>query len=760
MSTEHQTEKEYQKLRSTLNTVDDILEYITRLDQARSGKDLDRILPGLLGSLGEYTVSDRSYVFEWTSPEQEELHMTHEWCAEGVTPTIGMMQHLRLCDMPNWMKIFREGKPVVSSDWDAERERTPEEYALFDGQDIHSLIVIPIFSNQKFSGYIGLDNPGQQSSALSVRLLSSVGGHLGSLKENFHMVEMLKRQQEKQKEVIREQARQQKELQRALADANLNNEIINSISKIYWLIYRMDLMTGMYEEISAGQDVHRLTGKRGQIADVFAEVREQVVAGKYQEDMRAFLDIATLAQRLEETDSIAAEYQTRKGVWHIARFVVKKRDSSGNVTNVLYVVRELDRQKQLELEYRKKLLETAEDARRANMAKTDFLRRMSHDIRTPINGIQGMVAIAEHYPDDLEKQKECRKKVKEASGFLLDLVNSILDMNKLESGVVVLERQPFNLCSVLLETEHITQMNGDASGIRVLRGKVNVRHAHLIGSQLHLRQVLQNITGNAIKYNRMGGTIRLSCEELDCQEGKAEFRFICEDTGRGMSREFLEHAFEPFAQEDSSARTSYMGTGLGLSIARQLVELMGGTIQVESEVGIGSRFTLVIPFELDESRHEDNEEKEVLPEDVLRGKKVLLAEDNGLNMEIARFLLENAGMEVVSAVNGRDAVDQFEASEEGTFDLILMDIMMPVMDGLSAAREIRGLARSDARSVPIFAMTANAFSEDRRASREAGMNEHLSKPLNHKELFSAIRRYLVPKNRRESAATGNSAGKI
>lgn len=211
-----------------------------------------------------------------------------------------------------------------------------------------------------------------------------------------------------------------------------------------------------------------------------------------------------------------------------------------------------------------------------------------------------------------------------------------------------------------------------------------------------------------------------------------------------MSQEFLEHAFEPFTQEDSSARTSYMGTGLGLSIARQLVELMGGTIQAESEVGIGTRFTLVIPFELDESQYEDHTEKEDLPEELLRGKRVLLAEDNDLNIEIARFLLENAGMKVVSAVNGRDAVDRFEASEEGTFDLVLMDIMMPVMDGLSAAKEIRGLARSDARSIPIFAMTANAFPEDRRASREAGMNEHLSKPLNQKELFTTIRKYLIP----------------
>ena len=266
-------------------------------------------------------------------------------------------------------------------------------------------------------------------------------------------------------DIIKEQEKQKVQLENALADATLNSEIIDSISKIYWIIYRMDLVAGTYEEISAGQDVHRLTGKRGIITEVFREVRETVVDDEHQELMKRFLDTSTLVERLQDTDSVAMEYRASSGSWHLGRFIVKKRNEQGQVTNVLYVVRQIDQQKQLELEYKQQLLETAEEARRANMAKTDFLRRMSHDIRTPINGIQGMVAIAEHFSKDSIRQRECIGKIKEASGYLLDLVNSILDMNKLESGTVVLERRPFDLMEVLRETNSITEMNGVARGL-------------------------------------------------------------------------------------------------------------------------------------------------------------------------------------------------------------------------------------------------------------------------------------------------------
>ena len=468
-----------------------------------------------------------------------------------------------------------------------------------------------------------------------------------------------------------------------------------------------------------------------------------IVSDEHQPMMREFWDISTLSERLKDTDSVVIEYKTRADSWNMARFIAKKRDLAGNVLNALYVVRKIDKEKQKEIEYKQKLMETAEEARRANMAKTDFLRRMSHDIRTPINGIQGMITVAEHFPDSLQKQEECREKIKEASGFLLDLVNSILDMNKLESGVIVLERTPFDLKDVLHESLEIARMNADFRGVKVSVDHSKIKHCHLVGSPLHLKQILQNIDGNAIKYNREGGSVSFSAAEIACANGVVTYKFVCSDTGRGMSKEFLSHAFEPFAQENASARTAYMGTGLGLPIAKQLVEMMGGTIEVESEKNVGTTFTTTIPFEIDTDYEEAITYEKSDEDGDVTDVKVLLVEDNELNMEIAEFLLENAGMEVTAVFNGKEAVDVFASSEENYFDLILMDIMMPIMDGLTATRTIRAMKRRDAKKIPIFAMTANAFLDDMEESRKAGMNERLSKPLDESQMMSVIRRYVA-----------------
>ena len=307
----------------------------------------------------------------------------------------------------------------------------------------------------------------------------------------------------------------------------------------------------------------------------------------------------------------------------------------------------------------------------------------------------------------------------------------------------MLEHVPFNLRDVLQETNDIAEMNAELRGLQVSIDHTRIRQEHLIGSPLHLKQILQNIEGNAVKYNREGGSISLTASEIACADGMATYQFICTDTGRGMSRAFLEHAFEPFAQEDTSARTAYMGTGLGLPIAKQLAEMMGGKIEVESEQNVGTTFTITIPFEIDIHYTADSMDEQEIQEVDVSGVRVLLAEDNELNMEIARFILENAGMEVTTVFNGKEAVDTFSASEENQFGLILMDVMMPVMDGLTAARTIRAMKRMDARKVPIFAMTANAFADDIEESRKAGMNEHLSKPLDEDRMIRVIRQYMA-----------------
>ena len=437
------------------------------------------------------------------------------------------------------------------------------------------------------------------------------------------------------------------------------------------------------------------------------------------------------------------EYLAANGQWHLGRFIVKKRDENGRVINVLYVVHEIDARKKRELEYQKKLKETAEEAERANIAKTDFLRRMSHDIRTPINGIRGMVEIANHYENDMEKLKECRAKIWDASGYLLSLVNNVLDMNKLESGNIILEEEKFDLWQLLGELRTVVGIQAIEYGIdfRVDVPEKKIRHRYLLGSPVHLKQVLMNLATNAVKYNREGGRVNVSCEELSSDDTSAVFRFVCQDTGIGMSEEFQKRAFEPFSQEKKDARSTFTGSGLGLSITESLVKHMGGTIELRSKENTGTTFTVTIPVKLDQmppvaekNRHRNYD---------IRGKKVLIVEDNELNMEIARFMLEHNGLTVKGVMNGKEAVDTFAGSEPGDYDAIFMDVMMPVMNGMEAAKHIRAMNRPDAKTIPIIAMTANAFKDDIRASAQAGMNEHLTKPLDEKRIIQVLQKYMT-----------------
>ena len=586
---ETQKAREYDKLQAALKAVDEILNNLSYLDSINSEAEFDQVLPQILSAMGRYASADRAYLFLPAASEQDVLRMTHEWCADGVRPTKDEMQNLRLCDMPNWTPRLKRGESIISSDWAKAKETAPEEYALFDGQDIRSLMVIPVFAKKVFVGYIGFDNPEQSKSALSVSMLKSAGGHIGGIRENLRLMEELEQKQR------------------------------------------------------------------------------------------------TLENSLNEL-------------------------------------------------------------KRANIAKTDFLRRMSHDIRTPINGIRGVISIANHYPEDAQKQKECREKIRQASGFLLDLVNSVLDMNKLESGTVHLAHEPFDLEKILQETCSIIEMQGQEYALSLEKGPWNIRHRHLLGSPLHLRQILQNVAGNAVKYNRAGGRILVGCDERQSDGTRATFFFTCTDNGHGMSEKFLKRAFEPFAQEADDARTSFTGTGLGLAITRQLVDLMGGEVKIESRLGVGTTVSMLIPFDIDTEYGKRQVPDEPLPEISLSGVRVLLVEDNDLNMEIAKFFLEKAGMTVTCAWNGQEAVEHFMASGEGDYDVILMDVMMPVLDGLDAAKKIRAAKRTDAKEIPIFAMTANAFPEDVEMSRAAGMNEHLSKPLQETEVLRTIQKYVQRRN--------------
>ena len=388
--------------------------------------------------------------------------------------------------------------------------------------------------------------------------------------------------------------------------------------------------------------------------------------------------------------------------------------------------------------YKTELLIAAKKAEAANEAKTEFLQRMSHDIRTPINGICGMVNMADHYADDMEKQKEYRTKVKEASNLLLELVNDVLDMSKLESGEIVLEEIPFNLSKISREVFVVIEQMAAEQNIQIKWEKKEITHRDLIGSPGYVKRVMMNILSNAMKYNRENGHIYISCIEIPSgQPEMTIMEFVCRDTGIGMAEEFQKHIFEPFAQEHAGSRTKFAGTGLGMPISKKLIEKMGGTITFESAEGIGTTFVIRVPFKIDLDADKREEQKDV-SENSIKGLHILLAEDNELNMEIAEFVLQNEGADVTKAWNGQEAVELFRNSKPGEFNVILMDIMMPVMNGYEATKMIRSLDREDAKEIPIIAMTANAFTEDRIRAKEAGMNEHVAKPVDVELLVKVI----------------------
>ena len=405
-------------------------------------------------------------------------------------------------------------------------------------------------------------------------------------------------------------------------------------------------------------------------------------------------------------------------------------------------------EKEKDEKYKAELLSAAKKAEAANEAKTEFLQRMSHDIRTPINGICGMINVADYYAAIMEKQTECRAKIKKTSHLLLELINEVLDMSKLESDEVVLEDIPFNLNSIFEEILGVIEHMAAEQNIRIIWEEKEVTHWNLIGSPVHVKRILMNILSNAVKYNKENGYVYISCREIPSkQTAMPTLEFVCRDTGIGMTEAFQKRIFEPFAQEHAGSRTKFAGTGLGMPITKKLVEKMSGTISFESKESAGTTFVIRIPFQIDADMKDRNETEEKT-ETSIQGLHVLLTEDNELNMEIAEFVLQNEGAVVTKAWNGQKAVDIFRKSRPGEFDVILMDIMMPVMNGYEAAKMIRSLDREDAKVIPIIAMTANAFTEDKMRAKEAGMDEHIAKPVDGKLLVKVINE-LVKRNQRE-----------
>lgn len=389
--------------------------------------------------------------------------------------------------------------------------------------------------------------------------------------------------------------------------------------------------------------------------------------------------------------------------------------------------------------YGDKLAKAAREASSANSAKTEFLRRMSHDLRTPINGIRGMVEVGNANADDLQKQTECRSKIWTALGLLLDLANEALDMSRLESGQVDLNLVPTDMVALNREVCDILERQAEERLVTIICDQRTLDHPYARVSVTHLKRLLLNIAGNAVKYNRQGGYVRLTCREVEPVDGVPVYEYTIADNGIGMSEEFQQHLYEPFTREEQQVEGASSGTGLGASIAKQLVELMGGTMSFTSALGQGTTFTICLPFEKCKSSEIPQAVRvDAGDSDVLQGLRVLLVEDNDLNAEIAQFTLDRAGAIATHVKDGESAVETFAASAPHEYDVVLMDIMMPGIDGLEATRRIRALDREDAATTPIIAVSANAFADDRRLSREAGMNAHLSKPVSSQEPIEAL----------------------
>lgn len=555
---------------------------------------------------------------------------------------------------------------------------------------------------------------------------------------------------------------------RDLAD-DLRKErmFLEVLCRDYTSVYFFDLQNDILE-------ILKMDGNANAVAMVGSELRKTFdyskeierycdiyVSGESQEEFSKAMNLEHIREELRKSDKFTYHYKSNPNLAGQCYFeveVIQIADELYENTAILAfkhiddIVAEEEKRREelrisLEIEEKTKRLEIEkENAIQANEMKSQFLSSLSHDIRTPINGIQGMLRIADAYPDDMKKQNECREKMWIASNYLVSLVNNVLNMNRLENKSIDLSEQPFNLIDLLMDITAMTDIQINAQGLHsVVDWKPGyIKHRYLIGSAEGLTRILMNLNSNAIKYNKKGGTVYCRCMEKKCDGETVWFEFISSDTGIGMDEEFLKKAFEPYSQKSNNSLNSINGVGLGLSIVKQTVDLMGGTIKVESRIGEGTKYTMMLPFKMDPNPHMDKRSVEHIS---LKGVKALLVEDNDLNMEIAKFHLEQEDVKVFTAVNGQEAVDMFRESEVGYYDIILMDIMMPIMNGLDATRCIRSMDRADALAVPIIAMSANAFEQDIEMSLEAGLNTHLVKPLDGKKVTDTMKKYLSHKIR-------------
>ncbi len=670
----------------------------------------DRTLEVLLEHLGKALNGERTYIFEQNESGCDDN--TYEWVADGVEPEKDNLQNVPPEVCAAWYQNFSIGGHIVIEDLEDIRETDPLQYKNLKNQNIHSLVVVPLYNGEKIIGFYGVDNP-------PVKLLEYASNMLQTAA--YFIVSSLK-----QRNLFRELQRQARQ---SLED------ILEGARTGIWTI---ELEEGCQPRMYADRTMRILLGVTDKIEPEecyrhwFGNVEPDYVE-MVQEAVKEILETGRSEVIYPWHHPELGKIYVRCGGVPDKTFTKPGVSLNGYHQDITEIMVTRKKQEQA-------IMELLEKVRWANSAKSEFLSHMSHDLRTPINGILGMLEIMEKIQDDPEQQKACRKKIRVSTQHLLSLVNDVLQVSKLETGRLVEVEEPFDIHETLEDCITIMSVQAQERGIRLELKESDLQHGRLIGNPLHLRKILMNVIDNAIKYNRPHGSVFVQAKEIGCQNGTANFLFVIEDTGIGMGEEFRNHIFEPFTQEQQDARTHYNGVGLGMSIMKKLTDQMKGTVEIESQPGKGSVVRITLPIRVDGTWRAQPVDVERDLRSNIAGMRVLLVEDNEINCEIVEFMLKDAGAEVVTANDGKAAVDVFVQSAPGTFDCVLMDLMMPVMSGYEATRVIRGLERSDAKSVPIIALSANAFEEDVTMARDAGMNEHLAKPVDMDRMFKVISR--------------------
>ena len=698
-----------------------ILRKLPMIDRVSNESEMQDGIMEMLELLGKCTGADRVYIFDRYDANVEYYSNTYEWCASGVHSEKDNLLTLAVEDMPCWDERFRKGETIVIRDLEEIQDTMPLEYVILKQQDIYSEIAAPIYRRNFLCGFIGLDNPYTNVSELFIQQLAFVGAHLSSARDNYYMFSRLEHQ----------------------------IETISAISKIYFLIYRINLAADYFEDVSEGisEDCaeHRLVSLNGRASEKM-KVIQRYAAAEYREAVGHFFDLSTIADRLENDESVALDYLAVDGNWHLARFIVQTRSEDGAAQQVLFAIRLISEEKRRE----KYLIGAMEDANRANEAKSEFLSRMSHDIRTPMNAIVGFTNIAQMNLDNPDKMQECLEKIRMSSDNLQQLIDDVLDLSKIESGELKMTEEPVNLLELCEFYRKTVEGMAEEKDIAYHVWPHDIIYPTVITDSLRLGQIYINLLSNAVKYTPEGGKVDFEVyEELLPESEGDSIRLVSvvRDNGIGMSENFMKEMYSRFSRAVGTRVNKVRGSGLGLAIVKEIVDIMGGRIEVESREQQGTTFRVILelPY-LSEADIPDKVEKTaemdaavVLPE---RGLKILIAEDNDLNYEIVEEQLKNYHIQCVRAMDGMECVRMFKEAETGEFDAILMDMQMPVMNGLEAAEIIRSLPKPEVKRIPIIALTANAYQEDIQKCLKAGMNAHLSKPIEIEKLIATICRYM------------------